>query len=145
MSSLKGRNRRGLGADGYRTYNGLDIEITEEQGMLRTTFKGPGTHANLLRAVTAIVSETKARDSWHVLCDVTGLIPPIGAFEKFEAGAELSRSADRRLKLAVVTRVEIIDYVFQNVARNRGASVAVFRNEGAALQWLHNAKNGGAS
>lgn len=92
--------------------------------------------------MTAIVNETKSRDIWQVLCDATGLILPIGAFEKFEAGVELSRGADRRMRMAVVARVEAIDYVFQNVARNRGASVAVFRNEGAALQWLQSGKMG---
>jgi hypothetical protein len=118
----------------------FEIETVEERGILRFTLKGPGTHAHLLRAVTTIVSETKSRDVWHVLCDATGVIPPIGAFEKFEAGIELARGADRRMKMAVVARVEIIDYVFENVARNRGASVAVFRNEGAALEWLLSAK-----
>lgn len=33
-------------------------------------------------------------------------------------------------------RVEAIDYVFENVTRNRGVSAAVFDNGGAALQWL---------
>jgi len=44
------------------------------------------------------------------------------------------------MKMAVVARVEEIDYIFENVARNRGVSVAVFRSEGAALQWLSREK-----
>ena len=66
----------------------------------------------------------------------------MGAFEKFEAGVELARGADRRMKMAVVARLEEIDYIFENVTRSRGVSVAVFRNEGAALQWLIDEKNG---
>jgi hypothetical protein len=122
--------------------NAFEINIIEEGGILRFTLKGPGTHAHYLRAVTAIISETKSRDIWHVLCDVTVMTNPTGAFEKFEAAVELARGADRRLKMAVVARVEQIDYIFENVARNRGVSVAVFRNEGAALQWLLSASIG---
>ena len=116
--------------------NGFDIMIIEEGGILRFSLKGPGTYANLLRAVATIVTETKAREIWHVLCDVTAMTAPAGAFEKFEAGVELARGADRRMRMAVLARVEAIDYIFENVARNRGVAVAVFRNEGAALQWL---------
>jgi hypothetical protein len=116
--------------------NTFGITILEEAGILRFNLKGPGTHANLLRAVATVITETSSRDIWQVLCDATGVTPPTGAFEKFEAGVELARGADRRMKMAVVAQLEAIDYIFENVARNRGVSVAVFRNEGAALQWL---------
>lgn len=118
----------------------FEIKVIEEGGILRFTFIGPGTYAHLLRAVTAIVTETKSREIWQVLCDATGMTAPPGAFEKFEAGVELARGADRRMKMALVARVEEIDYIFENVARNRGVAVKVFRNEGAALQWLLAAK-----
>jgi hypothetical protein len=52
----------------------------------------------------------------------------------------LARGADRRMKMAVVAPLEAIDYIFENVARNRGVAVAVFRGEEAALQWLARAK-----
>jgi hypothetical protein len=120
--------------------NAFEIKIVEEGGILRFALKGPGTYAHLLRAVAAIVTETKSRDIWRVLCDATAMTAPAGAFEKFEAAVELARGADRRMKMAVVARVEAIDYIFENVARNRGVAVAVFRNEDAALQWLLGAK-----
>jgi hypothetical protein len=120
----------------------FEINIIEERGILRFTLKGPGTHAHLLRAVAAVITETKSREIWHVLCDATAVTAPTGAFEKFEAGVELARGADRRMKMAVVARVDVIDYIFENVARNRGVSVAVYKNEGAALQWLLSAKKG---
>lgn len=117
--------------------NSFAIEAREEGGILRIALKGPGTHAHLLRAVAAIISETQSREIWHILCDATAVTPPTGAFEKFEAGVELARNADRRMKMAVVARIEVIDYIFENVARNRGVSVAVFKSESAALRWLH--------
>jgi hypothetical protein len=94
--------------------NTFDIKMIEEHGILRFTLTGPGTYAHLLRAVAAIVAETKSREIWHVLCDATAMTTPAGAFEKFEAGVELAR----------------------------GAAVAVFGNEGAALQWLLGSKTG---
>jgi hypothetical protein len=120
--------------------NTFEIKIIEEGGMLRFTLKGPATHANLLRAAATITSETKARAIWRVLCDTTTMTAIPGAFEKFEAAAELARGADRRMKMAVVAPLEAIDYIFENVARNRGVAVAVFRGEEAALQWLARAK-----
>jgi hypothetical protein len=121
-----------------------DFEITtiEEGRILRFTLRGPGTYAYLLRAVAAVINETKSREIWRVLCDATVMTTPTGAFEKFEAGVELARGADPRMKMAVVARLEAIDYIFENVTRNRGVAVAVFSNEGAALQWLLNANTG---
>ena len=120
--------------------NALEIDVVEEGGILRFALKGPGTYAHLLRAVATIITETKSREIWHVLCDATALTIPTGAFEKFEAGVELARGADRRLKMAVVAQIGAIDYIFENVARNRGVSVAVFRSQSAARQWLLDSK-----
>jgi hypothetical protein len=130
------------GLDGVPAMNGLEINVVEEDGILRFALKGPGTHANLIQAAATINSETKAREVWNVLCDTTAITAAPGAFEKFEAGVELARGADRRMKMAVVARLEVIDYIFENVARNRGVSVAVFRDEVAAMQWLKNAQTG---
>ena len=116
--------------------NGFEIKIVEQGGILYFALKGAGTHAHLLRAVTAIVAETKSREIWHVLCDARAMTNPMGAFEKFEAGVELARGADPRMKMAVLAQVEAIDYIFENVTRNRGLDVAVFKNEDTALQWL---------
>lgn len=120
----------------------FEIQTVEEDGILRFTLKGLGSYANLLHAAATIITETKRRAIWLVLCDTTAMPAPVGAFEKFEAGVELARGADRRMKMAVVARVEIIDYIFENVARSRGVAVAVFRNEDAALQWLRSGKMG---
>jgi hypothetical protein len=123
----------------------FDIGILEERGILRFTLRGPGTHAHLLHAVATIAGESASRGTWLVLCDASRVTPPPGAFERFEAGVELARAADPRMKLAVVARAEIVDYIFQNVARSRGASVAVFSSETAALRWLLGAKKGMAA
>jgi hypothetical protein len=120
----------------------FEIKAIDEGRILRFTLKGPGTYTNLLRAAAGIIDETKSREIWRVLCDATAITGPVGAFEKFEAGVELARGADPRMKMAVVARVEVIDYIFENVARNRGVSVAVFRDEGAAVQWLLSTKLG---
>ncbi len=121
----------------------FEIEIVEEGKFLRFTLKGSASHAHLLRAVTTIASETKSRCIWLVLCDVLAVTFPMDSvFERFEAGVELARQADPRLKMAAVARPDLIDYVFENVARNRGAAVATFDNEVAALQWLLDAKTG---
>jgi hypothetical protein len=106
----------------------FEFEVIEEGDILRLILKGPATLRELLRAVATVVAE-------KVLCDATS-ITSLGAFERFEVGVELARVADKRMKLAVVARADLIDYIFENVARNRGASVRVFADTAAALRWL---------
>jgi hypothetical protein len=116
--------------------------ITEEDGFLRLTLNGRATRGILLRALTQVIAETKARNIWRVLCDASAVVAPISTSEKFETGVELARSADRRMMMAVFARAELVDYFFETVARNRGASVRVFTQEGTALQWLFSVPSG---
>ena len=51
----------------------FNIDIIEEGGVLRFTLQGPGTYQNLLHAAATIISETKARNIWRVLCDATAM------------------------------------------------------------------------
>jgi hypothetical protein len=113
-----------------------DAAIKQEDGYLRLTLSGRMTRGALLRALAQIIAETKSRKMWRVLCDSSTVPAPLGTSEKFEVGAELARTADRRMILAVVASAELVDYFFETVARNRGASVRVFTNEAVALQWL---------
>ena len=94
------------------------------------------TRGILLRALARAIAETQSRRIWRVLCDATAVDTPIGTCEKYEIGAELARAADRHMIMAVVARAELIDYFFETVARNRGASVRVFTHEATAHQWL---------
>jgi hypothetical protein len=127
--SLEFRQRIGASLDIF------EFEVIEEGDILRLILKGPATLRELLRAVATVVAEIKSRRIWQVLCDATS-ITSLGAFERFEVGVELARVADKRMKLAVVARADLIDYIFENVARNRGASVRVFADTAAALRWL---------
>jgi hypothetical protein len=110
--------------------------ITEDQGFLRLTLTGPATRGILLRALAQAIAETQSRRIWRVICDATEVTTPVSTSEKYEIGAELARAADRRMILAVVARADLIDYFFETVARNRGASVRVFTHEATARQWL---------
>jgi hypothetical protein len=110
--------------------------ITEKDGYLRLTLVGQSSRGMLLRALSQVIAETKSRNIWRVLCDASALAAPVGTSEKFEIGVELARAADRRMIMAVFARAELVDYFFETVARNRGASVRVFTHESTALQWL---------
>src|ERR1700679_350228 len=116
--------------------NEFNSVITEEHGFLRLTLTGPATRGILLRALAQAIAETQSRHIWRVLCDATEVPTPVSTSEKYEIGAEVARAADRRMILAVVARAELIDYFFETVARNRGASVRVFTHEATARQWL---------
>jgi hypothetical protein len=119
--------------------------IDEEDGYLRLTLSGPSSRGGFIRALTDVIAAAKSRQIWRVLCDATAVPHPVSTSEKYEVGAELARTADRRMVFAVVARSEMIDHFFETVARNRGASVRVFVNEATALQWLFSRSSSGAS
>jgi hypothetical protein len=119
--------------------------ISEEDGYLCLTLSGPSSRGGLVRALADVIAAMKSRQIWRVLCDATAVPHPVSTSEKYEAGTELARTADRRMIFAVVARSELIDHFFETVARNRGASVRVFVNETTALQWLFSMSSSGAS
>jgi hypothetical protein len=113
-----------------------EITVTTDGRYLRLTLGGPAERGGLLRVLERIFTETKAQNIWRVLVDATAMPTPVGTFEKYQLGTEFARVADRRMRLAVVGRPELVDHFFETVARNRGGAVAVFTEEGAALHWL---------
>ncbi len=113
-----------------------EVTITTDGRYLRVTVCGPAMRGGLLRVLERVLAETKSRDIWRVLVDLTAHPAPVGTFEKYQLGTEFARLAHRRLTLAVVSRAELVDHFFETVARNRGGAVAVFTEEAAALHWL---------
>jgi hypothetical protein len=118
-----------------------ELTVTTDGRYLRLTLDGPSVQGGLLRLLERIVAETKSRDIWEVLVDAVAIRTPLGTYEKYQVGIELVRIADRRMRLAVVGRPELVDHFFETVARNRGGAVAVFTEEPAALHWLMGAKS----
>jgi hypothetical protein len=113
-----------------------EVTVTTDGRYLRLAVSGPVMRGSLLRLLETVFAETKSRDMWRVLVDLTRVSTPVGTFEKYQLGTEFARGADRRLTLAVVARPELVDHFFETVARNRGGAVAVFTEEAAALHWL---------
>src|ERR1700733_265848 len=114
----------------------FEITVPTDGSYLRVTGSGPAMRGDLHRLLERIFAETRSRDVWRVLLDLTKIQTPVGTFERYQLGMEFARSADRRLKLAGVGRPEFVDHFFETVARNRGGAVAVFTEESSALDWL---------
>jgi hypothetical protein len=114
----------------------FEITVTEDAGFLRVTLSGAATRVRLHRALERIIDEAKSKNNWRLLIDIMAVPPPISTVDKYETGVEVAHLADRRLRMAVVGRVEIVDHFFETVARNRGASVRAFTEEAEALDWL---------
>ncbi len=114
----------------------FEITVIQAGGFLRMAACGAGSRNNMLRTLERMIAETRSQNIWRVLLDATAVEGIPGAFDKFELGVQLARAADRRMRLAVVARVEAVDHFFETVARNRGGAVRVFTDEARALHWL---------
>jgi len=110
--------------------------VTEGPGFVRITVSGPSTGARLRRLLERVVAESESTGMACVLVDGREVPPPIPTTDKYDIGVATARSLDAKTKLAVLGRPVNVDHFFETVARNRGANVAVFTDERAALEWL---------
>ncbi len=78
--------------------------------------------------------------SQHCLCkvlvDARELEISMETMDLFRSGSDLAGIAEPGFRAAMVTRPELIDRFFEDVAANRGACVCVFTDVGEARAWL---------
>jgi len=70
------------------------------------------------------------------LIDATDLEVNLSTMEVFRAGDDTGSLARLHILVAILAREDMINYLFEVVAINRGANVRVFTNVDAARTWL---------
>lgn len=71
-----------------------------------------------------------------ILIDAFGLSAPKREFDRFLVGEAIAELLPQPMKVAALSRAELINKFAENTAVNRGARFLVCSNEDEALQWL---------
>ncbi len=83
------------------------------------------------------VSEHCKRDSLDkVFMDIRGVRGHISIVDRYELGKEIAKVIGPKIKVAAVAQMNLINYLMENSAVNRGAKIRVFTEIKKALEWL---------
>jgi hypothetical protein len=97
---------------------------------------GPYSLADFLRLVDQVKAERLARGASRVLVDIRGVTGDISSLDRYRLGIYCAEKAKRPERLAVVARRESINWMFENVATNRGLLTCESADPRYAESWL---------
>src|SRR5689334_21037587 len=96
----------------------LKLDFREEGDILHCAVSGPYSLAGFLRLADRVLEQRRARGLPRVLVDITAVSGEIPSLDRYRLGIYVAERAERAQRLAVVARREIINWMFENVARN---------------------------
>ncbi|MBI3150899.1 MAG: hypothetical protein HYZ21_02095 [Chloroflexi bacterium] len=83
------------------------------------------------------ISEHCKRESLDkVLVDLREIRGHISIVDRYELGKEIAKVIGPKIKVAAVAQMNLINYLMENSAVNRGAKIRVFTEIKKALEWL---------
>ena len=117
----------------------LQTSFREEQGFLACAVQGAYSLADFLRLADRVFAECRKRGLGRAFVDITGVSGDIPQIDRYRLGIYCAEKRDRLNRLAVVARREIINWMFENVATNRGLTTCVTADPTYATNWLKKA------
>jgi len=113
----------------------LSIDDQTEPGYLACTITGKWVTNELKAFIDTISIELKKRGCSLLFADLSQVSGPPPEMDRFNVGKYVA-SVSGNVKIAVVYHKVFKDKFFEDTAVNRGATVKVFPDKLAALQWL---------
>src|SRR5262245_4911989 len=117
----------------------LELSFRQAGGVLYCEVSGPYSLADFLRLADGVDAERKARGASSVLVDIRQVTGEIPQLDRYRLGIYVAERPGRPRRLAVVARREIINWMFENVATNRGLPTCVTADQRYAENWLRRA------
>jgi len=114
----------------------LEVQIHEDETHLLIKAAGQYSLANLHELLDRVKKESENGANQRVILDVTEVAGTIPVMDMLVLGEHCARFWNPALRVAILSPVGGLDMFFENVARNRGAQVAVVPNHDAAIAWL---------
>ena len=111
------------------------IEVSEDAGCVRLVVRGQFSRARFTQVLQRVIEETTAPRNPRALIDGRDVPLSLSTITRYEISVQVADSIGRGIRLALLL-LEVVDRFAETVARNRGATVRVFTDEAAALQWL---------
>ena len=117
----------------------LQLLLREEAGILSCVVRGAYSLADFLRLADTVFAECTKRGVGRAFVDITDVTGEIPQIDRYRLGIYCAEKRDRLNRLAVVARREIINWMFENVATNRGLTTCVTADPAYATNWLRKA------
>ena len=117
----------------------LQVSFREESGFLLFDVQGPYSLPDFLRLADSVFAECTKRGLGRAFVDITGVTGEIPQIDRYRLGIYCAEKRAQLNRLAVVARREIINWMFENVATNRGLTTCVTADPAYATNWLRKA------
>ena len=117
----------------------LQLSFQEEPGFLSCAVQGAYSLADFLRLADAVFAECRKRGTPRAVVDITAVTGDIPQIDRYRLGIYCAEKREKLNRLAVVARREIINWMFENVATNRGLTTCVTADPTYAANWLKKA------
>ena len=115
----------------------LEVQIHEVDTHLSIKAAGQYSLANMYDLFARAKIESVKHAYRGIILDVTEVAGPIPIMDMHVLGESCSRIWNLRLRVAIVSAEGGLNKFFENVARNRGAQIAVVPNQGTAVEWVN--------
>ena len=114
----------------------LDLSFRPEGDFLFCEVSGPYSLTDFLRLADQVRAERMARGASRVLVDLRGVSGEVSSLDRYRLGIYVAEKPDRAKRLAVVLRPDSINWMFENVASNRGLPTCESADPRYAENWL---------
>jgi hypothetical protein len=117
----------------------LQLSFRDEPGFLACIVQGAYSLADFLRLADSLFAECRKRDVRRAFVDITAVTGDIPQIDRYRLGIYCAEKRAQLNRLAVLARREIINWMFENVATNRGLTTCVTADASYAANWLRQA------
>jgi hypothetical protein len=114
----------------------LELSYRQDGDVLFCEARGPYSLAAFLHLADQVSAERQARGAARVLVDIRNVSGEIPHLDRYRLGIYVAEKPKHAERLAVVARREIINWMFENVATNRGLPTCVTADQRYAENWL---------
>src|SRR5262245_60231565 len=114
----------------------LELAFRKENDILICEVSGSYSLADFLRLADKVREQRKSLGLTRVLVDIRNVTGDISSLDRYRLGIYAAEKPDRAERLAVVMRREAINWMFENVATNRGLPTCESADPRYAQSWL---------
>ena len=114
----------------------LSLSFRSGGDVLFCEVSGPYSLADFLRLADQVRTERMARGASRVLVDLRGVTGEVSSLDRYRLGIYVAEKPNHARRLAVVMRRESVNWMFENVASNRGLPTCESADPRYAENWL---------
>ena len=114
----------------------LMLSFRQQGAVLFCEVSGPYSLADFLRLADQVRAERQSRGCTRAMVDIRNVTGEISALDRYRLGIYVAEKPNRAERLAVIMRRESVNWMFENVASNRGLPTCETADPRYAENWL---------